>query len=103
MDWMVGTSLEIRDNVFTGRMNGLHAYGEAKAVITRQIADQFEIDLTESYGYANSFSDIPFLNSVGHAIAVNPDNRLAKHALLIVLYILLIILGDDIKHIIDIV
>ena len=80
MDWMVGTSLEIRDNVFTGRMNGLHAYGEAKAVITRQIADQFEIDLTESYGYANSFSDVPFLNSVGHAIAVNPDNRLAKHA-----------------------
>jgi phosphoserine phosphatase len=59
---------------------GLHPFGQAKAVITRQMAEKYEIDLRKSYGYANSFSDVPFLDTVGHAIAVNPDNRLARHA-----------------------
>ena len=80
MDWMVGTSVEVQDDVFTGRVSGLYPFGEAKALIARQIADQHEISLSESYGYANSFSDVPFLNTVGHPIAVNPDSRLSQHA-----------------------
>ena len=80
MDSRIGTPIETRDGVFTGHVIGLHPFGQAKAVITRQIAEQYEIDLSQSYGYANSFSDVPFLDTVGHAIAVNPDNRLARHA-----------------------
>ncbi len=80
MDRRIGTPIETRNGVLTGRVIGLHPFGQAKAVITRQIADQYGIDLSESYGYANSFSDVPFLDTVGHAIAVDPDNRLARHA-----------------------
>lgn len=80
MDCMIGTSVEMQDDVFTGRVSGLHPFGEAKALITRQIADQHEIDLSESYGYANSFSDVPFLNTVGYPIAVNPDSQLSQYA-----------------------
>jgi HAD superfamily hydrolase (TIGR01490 family) len=80
MDMMIGTSVETRNNAITGRVNGLHPFGESKAVITRRISQQYEINLKESYGYANSFSDVPFLNTVGHAVAVNPDNRLARYA-----------------------
>ena len=80
MDSMIGASVEIQDDVFTGRVSGLHPLGEAKAVITRQIAEQYEIDLDKSYGYGNSFSDVSFLHTVGQAIAVNPDSRLTRHA-----------------------
>ena len=80
MDRGIGTPVEARNGVFTGRVIGLHPFGQAKAVITQQIAKKYGIDLKKSYGYANSFSDVPFLDTVGHAVAVNPDNRLARHA-----------------------
>ena len=80
MDKGIGTPIEARNGVFTGRVIGLHPFGQAKAVITQQIAKKYGIDLKKSYGYANSFSDVPFLDTVGHAVAVNPDNRLARHA-----------------------
>ncbi|MBD3181592.1 HAD-IB family hydrolase [Candidatus Poribacteria bacterium] len=80
MDLMIGTSVETQNNTFTGRLNGVHPFGESKALIAKKIAQEYEINLEESYGYGNSFSDVPFLNTVGHAIAVNPDNRLTRYA-----------------------
>ncbi|MGH7338800.1 MAG: HAD family hydrolase, partial [Myxococcota bacterium] len=37
-------------------------------------------DLTKSYAYADSLSDLPMLESVGHPVAVNPDPRLRRIA-----------------------
>ena len=38
------------------------------------------IDLSESYAYSDSESDLPMLRAVGHPVAVNPDSALEKVA-----------------------
>ena len=64
---------------FTGEME-FFAQGENKAIAIRELAEQRGIDLEESYAYSDSESDIPMLNAVGHAFAVNADRQLAKVA-----------------------
>jgi phosphoserine phosphatase len=38
------------------------------------------VDLSRSYAYADSISDLPMLEAVGNPVAVNPDRRLAAAA-----------------------
>jgi HAD superfamily hydrolase (TIGR01490 family) len=64
---------------FTGEME-FFAQGENKAVAIRELAEQRGIDLSESYAYSDSETDIPMLMTVGHAFAVNSDRQLAKTA-----------------------
>jgi HAD superfamily hydrolase (TIGR01490 family) len=64
---------------FTGEME-FFAQGENKAVAIRALAQQRGIDLDESFAYSDSETDIPMLECVGHAHAVNPDRQLAKVA-----------------------
>ena len=39
------------------------------------------INLSESFAYSDSISDLPMLSIVGHPAAVNPDFRLKQTAL----------------------
>jgi HAD superfamily hydrolase (TIGR01490 family) len=67
------------DGKFTGEME-FFAQGENKAIAIRELAQARDIDLSESYAYSDSVTDIPMLETVGHAYAVNPDRQLAKVA-----------------------
>jgi HAD superfamily hydrolase (TIGR01490 family) len=80
MDCVIGSLLETDGGVFTGKLSGPHPFGKMKAVLLRQLADNHTIDLSESFGYGNSFTDVPFLSAVGHPVAVNPSRRLAGYA-----------------------
>ena len=64
---------------FTGEME-FFAQGENKAVAIRELAERRGIDLSESFAYSDSETDIPMLQTVGHAYAVNPDRQLARIA-----------------------
>lgn len=64
---------------FTGEME-FFAQGENKAIAIRELAQARDIDLTASYAYSDSETDIPMLETVGHAYAVNADRQLAKVA-----------------------
>jgi phosphoserine phosphatase len=64
---------------FTGEME-FFAQGDNKAVAMRELAEQRDIDLNESFAYSDSETDIPMLEAVGHAYAVNPDRMLTKLA-----------------------
>ena len=64
---------------FTGEME-FFAQGENKAVAMRELAQERGIDLSESFAYSDSETDIPMLEAVGHAYAVNPDRTLTKLA-----------------------
>ena len=64
---------------FTGEME-FFAQGENKAIAIRELAQKRDIDLNESFAYSDSETDIPMLESVGHAYAVNADRHLAKAA-----------------------
>jgi phosphoserine phosphatase len=37
-------------------------------------------DLSESFAYSDSESDLPMLRAVGHPVAVNPDSHLLRVA-----------------------
>jgi len=43
-------------------------------------ATEHGIDLAASYFYSDSYNDLPMLQRVGTAIAVNPDARLRRLA-----------------------
>jgi HAD superfamily hydrolase (TIGR01490 family) len=81
-DGGIGTRSEIKDGVYTGRPDGPLTYREGKPVAIREVAEREGIDLSESYAYSDSESDLPMLRCVGHPVAVNPDaelERVARH------------------------
>ena len=79
-DGAAGSKLEERDGVYTGRFDGPFCYGEGKPVRMRELADERGIDLSESWAYSDSASDLPMLRAVGHPVAVNPDTVLTRVA-----------------------
>jgi HAD superfamily hydrolase (TIGR01490 family) len=79
-DGAVGSVAEVVDGVYTGREGGPFNYREGKAQAIRELAEREGIDLTASYAYSDSESDLPMLRLVGHPVAVNPDKELARVA-----------------------
>ena len=78
-DGAIGSTCEIVDGVYTGRTLRA-AHGEGKAEAVRELAAAEDLDLSASTAYSDSYSDVPFLEAVGHPVAVNPDRRLRRIA-----------------------
>src|SRR3954462_5380885 len=79
-DGGIGMRSEIRDGFYTGRPDGPFTYREGKATGTREVAEREGLDLSESFAYSDSESDLPMLRAVGHPVAVNPDAELMRVA-----------------------
>ncbi|MGZ8566905.1 MAG: HAD family hydrolase, partial [Actinomycetota bacterium] len=79
-DVLIGAELEVRDGRYTGFMSAPPLVGEARAAWLRRYASQEGADLRHSFGYADSYSDLPLLRAVGHPVAVSPDSQLYRHA-----------------------
>jgi HAD superfamily hydrolase (TIGR01490 family) len=73
----IGTRAEVDNGVYTGRLDGPFCYGEGKAEAISRLAQERGINLAESWSYSDSMSDVPMMEIVGHAVAVNPDAELA--------------------------
>jgi HAD superfamily hydrolase (TIGR01490 family) len=81
LDGAIGSAIsEAVDGVYTGRPTGLFVYRGGKATAIRALAEREGIDLSRSYAYSDSESDLPMLETVGHPVAVNPDSSLARIA-----------------------
>ena len=81
MDGGIGTRYEVdAEGNFTGRLNGPFVYGPGKVDAMREFAAAHAIDLSGSYAYSDSLSDLPMLRAVGNPVAVNPDPPLAEIA-----------------------
>ncbi|MEE9559126.1 MAG: HAD-IB family hydrolase [Candidatus Brocadiales bacterium] len=79
-DVAIGTNLERVDGHLTGELQGTHAYGPGKAKLLSDLAQKMEIDLKNSYAYADHYSDIKFLCMVGSPVAVNAHPGLRLYA-----------------------
>ena len=75
----IGSRAEVVDGSYTGRLER-RLYGDEKAAALRELASAEDVDLAASTAYSDSVSDVSFLEAVGHAVAVNPDRRLARVA-----------------------
>jgi HAD superfamily hydrolase (TIGR01490 family) len=81
LDGGIGSQFsEVQDGVYTGRPAGYFVYGAEKARAVEDLAAREAIDLSSSYAYSDSESDLPMLRVVGHPVAVNPDRALAAVA-----------------------
>ena len=65
---------------FTGAAERPMCYGEGKVVYAERFAQAHGCDLTQSYFYTDSYSDLPMLLRVGQPKVINPDSRLHRHA-----------------------
>jgi alcohol-forming fatty acyl-CoA reductase len=77
----LATCLENHNGQFTGHIAGAPLIGEEKSQSMRAIAQSQNIDLTQSYAYSDSRTDLDMLQTVGNPTAVNPDatlNRIAQ-------------------------
>lgn len=72
----IGTVAEVIDGVYTGRLAEPFCYGEGKSRAITKLAKERGYDLRLSYAYSDSAGDLPFLEEVGHPVAVNPDRSL---------------------------
>jgi HAD superfamily hydrolase (TIGR01490 family) len=78
-DGAIGSTCEIVDGIYTGRtLRAAHGAGKAQAL--RDLAAAEGFDLGRSTAYSDSYSDVPFLEAVGHPVAANPDRKLRRIA-----------------------
>ena len=80
-DGGLGSRSEVVDGRYTGRPAGPFNYREGKVLSMREVAERDSIDLSASYAYSDSESDLPMLRAVRHAVVVNPDATLRRIAL----------------------
>ncbi|HEX9694889.1 MAG TPA: HAD-IB family hydrolase [Actinomycetota bacterium] len=77
--YAIGSKAEIVDGRYTGELT-FYCQGEGKRTAIMEEAERHGIDLSRSYAYSDSATDIPMLETVGHPVAVNPDKELRKIA-----------------------
>jgi HAD superfamily hydrolase (TIGR01490 family) len=78
---LIVTQLVVRDGLFTGEAVRPVCYGKGKAYWAERFAAENAVDLSRSYFYTDSVTDLPVLERVGEPRVVNPDPRLRRVAL----------------------
>ena len=81
-DEIVCASLSTSDDgrTFNGELVEGPPTGEARALMMMAYAGAENLSLEESVAYADSASDLPMLEVVGHPVAVNPEPKLSTIA-----------------------
>jgi alcohol-forming fatty acyl-CoA reductase len=79
-DEVVAADLDHVGGIATGHLACPPAVGEARAAWLHDLALERGVDLSASYAYADSASDLPMLRAVGHPVAVSPDVALRRAA-----------------------
>jgi HAD superfamily hydrolase (TIGR01490 family) len=79
VDAVIATRLAIEDGRYTGDIE-YYAYGENKARAIEELAELRGYDLSRSFAYSDSITDVHMLEVVGHPHAVNPDKELRRTA-----------------------
>ena len=80
IDDYVANRLEFVNGYATGRVLPPVMASATKAKWIREYAERENINLSESYAYSDSISDLPMLSIVGHPVAISPDFRLKQTA-----------------------
>jgi len=79
-DALYASQPEIVNGVLTGNLSGYPLVNGHKAVAVKDAARFLNLDLRDTYVYADSYSDLFFLEAAGKPVAVNPGRRLRKVA-----------------------
>ncbi|NER95799.1 MAG: HAD-IB family hydrolase [Symploca sp. SIO1B1] len=81
VNFWVATRLEKAENYFTGNVVGEPLSGIVKLHWLQDwLSKHSEFCMEETTYYNNSHNDLTFMSTVGHPVAVDPDNKLRDHA-----------------------
>jgi HAD superfamily hydrolase (TIGR01490 family) len=80
VDEVLAARLETREGRTTGGLENGALAGERKAEVVAGFAAERGVDLSTSYGYADSSDDVPMLERIGHPAVVNPGRKLERLA-----------------------
>jgi HAD superfamily hydrolase (TIGR01490 family) len=78
-DHSLATRMQVKDGRYTGEAEFLN-YGPAKVEAMTALAQREGYDLSQSFGYSDSITDLPMLEAVGHPAVVNPSRHLKRLA-----------------------
>ena len=81
VDHLIATRAEQHDGRYTGDVEGIPCYREGKVERLRQWLSENGHTLDGSWFYSDSHNDLPLLEKVEHAVAVDPDPVLEREAL----------------------
>lgn len=79
-DHVLCTGIEVVDGRLTGAVSGSPLWGEQKARAVVALAQEHDLDLDGSFAYSNGDEDLPFLQTAGNPVAVEPEDGLAREA-----------------------
>lgn len=79
-DRLLAARAEVQDGRLTGHLVTPHPYGPRKRDMLLNFAQEQGLDLSACYAYADHHTDVSFLETVGHPVAVNPDPGLSEVA-----------------------
>ena len=80
LDDFLCSTFEVVDDRLTGDFVPPLCYGEGKVLYANEYAEREGVDLSASYFYTDSLTDLPMLLAVGHPMIVQPDPRLRREA-----------------------
>ena len=70
----------VHESIFTGELIEPICFGPGKLVYAKALADKLGYSLEDCIFYSDSYSDLVPMESMGKAVAVHPDRRLARTA-----------------------
>ena len=77
---LIATEFIIRDNEFTGEVDGIPCFREGKVKKVEEWVEANGYDLSSATFYSDSFNDLPLLEKVETAIVVDGDDKLIEQA-----------------------
>ena len=80
VDTLLATECEMADGRYTGRSTDIPCFREGKVTRLERWMLENGFDLEDSYFYSDSMNDLPLLQRVAHAVAVDPDPKLRAEA-----------------------
>jgi len=80
IEHLLATTPEYQQGRFTGNFIAPPCFQEGKVTLLQQWLQASSETLENSCFYSDSHNDLPLLKLVDHAVAVDPDARLKKHA-----------------------
>jgi HAD superfamily hydrolase (TIGR01490 family) len=81
LEGAVATRSELdEEGRYTGHLAGEFCYGHGKVIEIEKLAAERGYDLEQCTAYSDSMSDLPMMERVGRAVAVNPDRELRELA-----------------------
>lgn len=80
IDHLIATEPLVVNGRYTTEIDGIPCFQHGKVERLEQWLEQHNTTLAGSYFYSDSFNDLPLMELVDHAVAVDPDDRLAAAA-----------------------